>query len=156
VGCCVNSLGNGGSVNLEEIKKHIKNMKTESDEFYSLFDVFMDKYFDLDKEKLDMYMECKRMIYMWLTRSTNEFEDQVIVTAKVVENVFNMRLKKQPSCTGTLGFTDETFYFDIYTTENQRDKLGEILIKAKQSMESGNFTIKDNSKKNKYFNKVKK
>ncbi|MFN9068354.1 MAG: hypothetical protein ACK5V3_14060, partial [Bdellovibrionales bacterium] len=68
----------------------------------------------------------------------------------------NMRLKKQPSCTGTLGFTDETFYFDIYTTENQRDKLGEILIKAKQSMESGNFTIKDNSKKNKYFNKVKK
>lgn len=145
-----------GEMSLQEIKNQISKMKTDSEEFYSLYDVFMDKYFGIDEEELDDYMKCKRMIFMWLSRSTNKFEDQVIVTAKIVQEIFTMYHKKQESCTGTLAFDDMTYFFDIYTKEDQKDYLNEMILAAGKNIENGKFKIKNKAKKNKYFNRVRK
>lgn len=137
-------------MNIEEIKKFIVEMDVNSDEFFELYRDISKKYYTV--ENPDTYQMCAMMVHEWLSRSVNNYEDQVIIVAKVVEQVFMMRHNKTKSCTGTLGFKDETFYFDIYTTENERDKLNEMILKTKKSIDSGNATFKDQRGK-RYFKK---
>jgi len=138
-------------MNLKEMKNQVDSMDVKSDEFWELYKHIADKYFTI--EDPDDFQTCAKLILGWLERSTNKWEDQVITVARVVEQVFMMRKKGTKSCTGTLGFTDETFFFDIYTTETEKDKLGDQLFRAHKAMEKGNYTVKDKFGK-KYFKKI--
>jgi hypothetical protein len=137
-------------IRLEELKKYIAEMDVKSDEFWELYKHIADKYFTL--EEPDVFQNAAKMIMGWLERSINNWEDQVITVAKVVEQVFLMRHDKSPSCTGTLGFKDETFHFDIYTSEVKKDEMDKLINQAHKAMVSGNVTVKDKFGK-KYFGK---
>lgn len=138
---------------LEEFKKHINTMEVESTEFWDFYKVVADRYYTFKNP--DEYQKALNMIHMWLDRSCGNWEDQVIVVAKVVEQVFLMREeKKSKTCTGTLAFKDETFHFDIYTSEVEKDKMHDMLIKAHDSISKGNIEVKNKFGKN-YFKKKK-
>ena len=122
---------------LEELKKEISKLDVKSDEFWELYKHIADKYFTL--EEPDEFQSATKMIMGWLERGFNHWEDQVITVAKVVEQVFLMRHNKSPSCTGTLGFRDATFHFDIYTTEVEKDKMSKLLADAHRSISRGQF-----------------
>jgi hypothetical protein len=135
--------------NLETIKKQITEMDTKSDEFWGLYRMVADKYHTF--ENPDEWQKAMMLINSWMDRSCNNFEEQIIVVAKVVEQVFLMRHNKTKSCTGTLGFTDETFFFDVYTSETEKDNLSEKLLRAHRAIEKGNVTF--GGKKSKYGKK---
>lgn len=138
-------------MNISEIKKHISKMDVKSDEFWDLYQHIADKYFTLDQP--DEFQGCAKVIMKWLEVCAGKMEEQVIIVAKVVEQVFKMRHGKTKSCTGTLGFKDETFFFDIYQTETEKDKLHDLLKDAGNKIESGNFTVKNKTKKNQFGKK---
>jgi len=125
-------------MNTKEIKDFVMKMDVKSDEFFELYNLISDKYFDFGKNP-DPWQSAMTLIHKWMNRSCNNFEEQVIVVAKVVEQVFLMRYEKTKSCTGTLGFKDETFFFDIYTSETEKDKMKDMLIKAQKGLKNGKF-----------------
>jgi hypothetical protein len=133
--------------NLDNLKKQIDRMDVKSEEFAELYWHIADKYHTF--ENPDEYQVCISMLYQWMNRSPNNHEDQVIIIAKLVKELFMMRLEKKTACTGTIKFTDETFFFDIYTTEGEKDKLRESIFKA------GEAIIKESLKINKNDNKEK-
>lgn len=135
------------------IKENIIKMDAESEDFYEVYKMVADKYHTFKEP--DDYQQCVKMIYEWMSRSCTNFEDQVVIVAKVVEQVFLMRAKKQDSCTGTLGFTDTTYYFDIYTTENKKDELNNRLAKTLDSFDKGKATFSGKDKFGKKYFKGK-
>lgn len=138
-------------MNIEELKQQISSMDVKSDAFWDLYRHIADKYYT--HENPDDFQTCAKMILGWLDRSVNNWEDQVMTVATVVNQVFLMRAeKKSNSCTGTLGFKDETFYFDIYTSEVEKDKMDSMIRRAHKALESGEVKIKD-SKGRKGFGK---
>lgn len=131
-------------MNLENMKKDITGMDVKSDEFINLYAHINEKYWDF--ESPDSLQMAAKLVNTWLHKGDPA---EIIVVANVVKEVFEMRHKKQKACTGTLGFTDETFHFDIYTTEVEKDKMGKMLIDAHKSLEKQGKFGKS------YFNKKK-
>ncbi len=145
-------------MNTEELKKHIEKMDVKSDEFWELYKFTQDKYRDFTiQNDVDSWQKSVMIINEWLDKSVNNFEEQVILIARMIEEVFMMRAKNQSACTGTLQFSDETFHFDIYTKETEMDKLNSAIIKAGKSMENNNnFEIKKSKFGKNYFKKETK
>lgn len=135
---------------LEELKKEITEMDVKSEEFFEIVMMVIDRYYTFDKP--DNFQKSLSLIQQWMSKDVPDKEYHVQIIATLVQELFVMKSKNQTSCTGTLGFKDATFFFDIYTTENEKDKMSELLIKAHDSMEKGNYTLKDKFGK-KYFPK---
>lgn len=131
---------------LENLKKLVNDLDVMSDEFFELYKHISSKYYDV--EKPDDYQKAVNLIRLWLDTSSGNFEDHVIVTTKIVEQLFMMKKENTPSCTGTIGFDDCTYYFDIYTTENSKDEMNKLIMKAGKSIKNGTFGKS-------YFNKKK-
>lgn len=123
-----------------EMKKQIEQMDVKSDEFFELYSHIANKYYKI--EDPDTYQQALMMVHGWLDRSCTNWEDQVIVVANVVKQVFEMRDKGLKACTGTLGFTNDTFHFDIYTSEVEKDSMTAMMMKAHDAMKKGEVKTK--------------
>jgi len=131
-------------MNIEELKKQIDKLNVKSDEFWDLYKHIAYKYYTT--EHPGEFEKCAKIILRWMDVCVGKMEEQVIVVVKVVEQVFQMRHKKTTTCTGIIGFSDESFFFDIYTTENEKDKMKEILGKVGESIKDGTMVFKDKMK----------
>lgn len=133
---------------LEEIKKHIDGMDKKSEEFFEIFKHLNDKYWTF--EKPDSWQQAGQLINSWLFRGKAE---EHIVIASMVKEMFMMRHEKRKACTGTVGFTDETFHFDIYTTEVEKDNMNELMLKAHEAMKSGDIKVSSGKFGKNYYKK---
>ena len=133
---------------LEALKKEILSMDVKSDDFWDVVCLVNEKYYTIENPD-DYQLSAKTMI-MWLMKSVNAWEDHVIVAQKIITELFMMKHKEHKSCTGTIGFDDATYYFDIYTSEVEKDKLNKTIFDIGRKVENGDFKVK-----NKYFNKKK-
>ena len=134
-------------MNIKEIKNLITNMDTKSDEFWDIYCHITDKYHQFSgDDNLDDWQTAVKVINSWMDKSVNNFEEQVVLVAKIVEQVFLMKAKGTGATSATLCYGDETFYFDIYTSETHKDKLNDMLLKSGRAIEKGEFEIKDKRK----------
>lgn len=132
----------------EEIKAAIAKLDQNEDEFMDLV-AFVNKKYYTAGDPSD-YQKCLQMVNEWLFCATGNFEEQVFLVAKVVAEVFNMRKDNKNAVSATLGIGSDVFYFDLYTSEAQKDDLASKIRKAALAMEKGQATFKDQRGK-RYF-----
>lgn len=134
---------------VSEMREVIMKMDVKSEEFYELYKDMNEKYWAF--EKPDSWQQAGMLINAWLFKGAPE---EHIVVANVVKEVFLMRNEKRKACTGTLGFTDETFHFDIYTSEPEKDGMDEMMRKISTAAKEGKIQTSGKFGKN-YFKKAK-
>ena len=132
----------------EEIKAEIKKLDQNDDEFMDLVGFVNRKYYNTGDPS--EYQKCVQMVNEWLFCATGNFEEQVFLVTKVVVEVFNMRKDKKNAVSATLGIGSDIFYFDLYTSEAQKDGLQDMIRKTAASIENGKATFKDQRGK-RYF-----
>jgi hypothetical protein len=121
---------------LQDLKTHITKMDVKSDEFFELYNLVHDKYWHF--EKPDNLQSAAQLVDIWLHRGEPK---QIMIVACVVKELFMMHEKKQTACTGTLGFTDETYHFDLYTSEPERDKMHTMMREAAEAAQKGELKL---------------
>ena len=129
----------------------ILNLDVKSEEFWEAYKAISDKYWTFENPD-DGQLAAKTLV-MWAERYDM---DKVILCHKIIEQIMKLDGKNKGPVSGNLVFADTNFFFDIYETEVQKDKLQGMLGKAQQAMESGNIEIKNKGKKGPFSNKFYK
>jgi hypothetical protein len=127
---------------ISEMMSYVKEVSVKSPDFFRLYKAVSSKYWTF--EKPDMLQQCASLLVKFAERGD---EQEIILSAKIIEQVFTMRKEKKDSTKIRLGFKDGTeFQVDIYTDGIARDQLEDMLSKAGKAMDSGNFTVGDKRK----------
>lgn len=134
-------------MNIETMKKQISEMDVKSDEFFELYKQMNKNYWSFNDP--DCWQQACQLINTWLMHGK---EEEHMVVASVIKEVFEMRHNKRKACTGTIVFTDETFHFDIYTSEVEKDNMASLISDAQSKMKKGHYEFKDKHGK-RYFKK---
>jgi hypothetical protein len=112
-------------VTLEEILK----MDATSEEFFNIFVQMHEKYWNVD-DNSDYIVSCKLLTAFVM----KGMPDHVIATSKIINEIIHMDENKN-AVSGHIVFDKIQYYFDIYTSEVQKDKLAGIMRKALKGLE---------------------
>jgi hypothetical protein len=122
----------------ELLRRQIESLDVKSDDFFNLYKIIWDKYWDLPDDASD-YMREAKGLSMFIERYDT---DKVIILGKIATQLFKMGEEKSDAIAMTLGFDDKDYTIKISTSEAAGDKFDDMLEKAHSAIESGNMKIK--------------
>jgi hypothetical protein len=97
----------------KEMFEIINGMDKTSDEFYRLFSIVNEKYFDFDKP--DEYQSAAKVLNLILHRG----EDWMVeMLAKLGEQLYEMVENKTPAVHGSFQVKESEIFFDFYTNKD--------------------------------------
>lgn len=115
------------------IKAKISKMKPESDEFFDLFTFICDEYYKFDKP--DDFQMAVMVCHLFLAKSTNNYEDKVILMSKIIEQLYSLDPMKGGTCMFTLSFSEFLYNVSISSDNNKLDKMESLL--SEMALSSG-------------------
>lgn len=131
----------------EFMKEKIKAMDVKSDEFWDIYCFVADKYFAFDEP--DEFQKCAMLCHQYLSKSCENYEHNVIIMVKIIEQLYGMDPLKGGASMLTLTFKEFLYTVKITSDPKKMDDLEDILGKALKGMEDGTIEVKDSAGKNK-------
>ena len=113
--------------NLKFLKKQIKALDKGSEDFFEVYKMVWEKYWDFDDP--DHFQQSAKAMAMFAERGD---EQLVIVLTKMMTEMIKMdpkyQVKKCDAVSGTVGFKDKEFYFTVSTDKTQIAKLQQMMM----------------------------
>lgn len=123
-------------MNLEFIKKQIKNMDVKSEEFFDLYITICEKYYSYPDP--DEFQKAAMTLRMYIDKSVGNFENQLIAFETILTQLFKMDQEGSDATGGTIGFKDKSYSFMLSTSRETMEQFNDILGKVLK----GNFKTK--------------
>lgn len=111
---------------MQEIVKKIQAMDKTSDEFFEIYKAVDDKYWAIDKDKMDDVLRSASLMRM-MANKCDSMPDHCIATGIIMNEVFQMIEEKHPVRTGMFKFGDRDVYFRIADHPDSIDKMQRML-----------------------------
>jgi hypothetical protein len=108
----------------------ILKMDSDSQEYFEIYQKIVEKYWDI-KNPNDYQLAAKTLAMF----GEKYNPEQVIVAAKIVLELFEMHQEKKTAMTGHVVFEKDQYYFDIYTSEVEKDGLNSLLKRAGKELD---------------------
>lgn len=104
--------------------ENVLKLDNQSEEFREVLYKILDRSWEV--EKTDDLTMAEKALVQWAYKGE---PDKVILSVKVINEIFRMQLEKVKAIKGHLCFCDTDYYFDIYESEPKKDEIDNFFRK---------------------------